>query len=129
LFVHPREGISVVKAVNISTKAKTINTLLKKAQRGAPILSSPEEQEFILAEVDDFNREIELTRQNKFFFFTKLSTSVLRKFFNSAFIGQEDNSPQKRGGRGVNNIDQKILRTLRLRGDIAFCVLVTATPR
>ena len=54
-----------MKTVNISTKAKTINSLLKKAQKGALILGSPEGQEFILAEVDDFDREIELTRQNK----------------------------------------------------------------
>ena len=54
-----------MKTVNISTKAKTINLLLKKAQRGGLILRSPEGQEFILAEIDDFNREIELTRQNK----------------------------------------------------------------
>jgi hypothetical protein len=54
-----------MKTVNVSTKAKTINSLLKKAQKGALILRSPEGQEFILAEVDDFNREIELTRQNK----------------------------------------------------------------
>lgn len=29
------------------------------------ILRSPDGREFILAEVDDFDREIELTRQNK----------------------------------------------------------------
>ena len=61
----PREGISAMKTVNISTKAKTINLLLRKAQRGGLILRSPEGQEFILAEIDDFNREIEFTRQNK----------------------------------------------------------------
>ena len=54
-----------MRTVNISTKAKTISLLLKKAQRGGLILRSPEGHEFILAEVDDFNREIELTRQNK----------------------------------------------------------------
>ena len=54
-----------MKTVNISTKAKTINSLLKKAQKGAIVLRSPKGQEFILAEVDEFNREIKLTRQNK----------------------------------------------------------------
>ena len=54
-----------MKTVNIPTQAKTITSLLKKAQRGGLILRSPEGQEFILAEIDDFNREIELTRQNK----------------------------------------------------------------
>jgi hypothetical protein len=54
-----------MRKVNVSTKEKTINSLLKKAQRGGLILRSPEGQEFILAEISDFNREIELTRQNK----------------------------------------------------------------
>ena len=54
-----------MRTVNVSTKEKTINSLLKKAQRGGLILRSPGGQEFILAEINDFNREIELTRQNK----------------------------------------------------------------
>jgi hypothetical protein len=54
-----------MKTVNIPTQAKTITALLKKAQGGGLILRSPKGQEFILAEIDDFNREIELTRQNK----------------------------------------------------------------
>ena len=54
-----------MRTVNVSTKEKTINSLLRKAQRGGLILRSSEGQEFILAEICDFNREIELTRQNK----------------------------------------------------------------
>lgn len=54
-----------MKTVNIPTQAKTVTSLLKKAQRGGLILRSPGGQEFILAEIDDFNREIELTGQNK----------------------------------------------------------------
>ena len=54
-----------MRTVNVSTKEKTINTLLKKAQRGGLILRSPGGQEFILAEINDFNRKIKLTRQNK----------------------------------------------------------------
>jgi hypothetical protein len=54
-----------MKTVNVSTKSKTVTTLLKKAKKGGLILRSPEGNEFILAEIDDFNREIELTRQNK----------------------------------------------------------------
>ena len=54
-----------MRTVNVSAKEKTINSLLRKAQRGALILRSPEGEEFILAEISDFNREIELTRQNK----------------------------------------------------------------
>jgi len=41
------------------------NALLKRARRENVILRSPEGEEFILAEVGDFNREIELTRQNR----------------------------------------------------------------
>jgi len=54
-----------MRTVNVSIKAKTINSLLTKATREALILRSPKGQEFILAEIDDFNREIELTRHNK----------------------------------------------------------------
>ena len=54
-----------MRKVNVSTKEKTINSLLKKAQKGGLILRSAEGQEFVLAEINDFNREIELTRQNK----------------------------------------------------------------
>ena len=54
-----------MRTVNVSAKEKTINSLLKKAQKGGLILRSPEGQEFILAEIRDFSREIELTRQNK----------------------------------------------------------------
>jgi len=44
---------------------RTLVTLLKQAQRGGLILRSPDGHEFVLAEIDDFNREIELTRKNK----------------------------------------------------------------
>lgn len=54
-----------MKTVAISPRAKTIATLLKRARQGGLILRSPEGDEFILAEIDDFNREIELTRKNK----------------------------------------------------------------
>jgi len=54
-----------MRTVNVSAKEKTINSLLRKAQRGGLILRSSEGQEFILAEISDFNREIELTRRNK----------------------------------------------------------------
>ena len=54
-----------MKTVNISAREKTINTLLKEAQKGGLILRSVDGHEFILAEIDDFDREIELTRQNQ----------------------------------------------------------------
>jgi len=54
-----------MKTVTISPRAKTVTTLLKRAERGGLILRSPDGHEFILAEIDDFDREIELTRRNK----------------------------------------------------------------
>jgi hypothetical protein len=54
-----------MKTVNVSSKAKTVNILLKKARKEGLILRSADGNEFILAEIDDFNREIELTRRNK----------------------------------------------------------------
>ena len=54
-----------MRTISISSRAKALNALLKRAQRGGLILRSPDGHEFILAEIDDFNREIELTRQNK----------------------------------------------------------------
>ena len=54
-----------MKTIKVSRQARTLNALLKRARRENVILRSPEGDEFILAEIDDFNREIELTRQNK----------------------------------------------------------------
>ncbi len=54
-----------MKTIAISRRAKTVNALLKRARRENVILRSPDGNEFILAEIEDFNREIELTRQNK----------------------------------------------------------------
>ena len=54
-----------MKTVTVSKRSRGINALLKQARRQNLILRSPEGREFILAELDDFDREIELTRQNK----------------------------------------------------------------
>ena len=54
-----------MKTVTISPRAKTLTTLLERAKRGGLILRYPDGHEFILAEIDDFNREIELTRKNR----------------------------------------------------------------
>jgi hypothetical protein len=54
-----------MKTVTVSKRSRGINALLKEARRQNLILRSPEGHEFILAELDDFDREIELTRQNK----------------------------------------------------------------
>ena len=47
-----------MKTVTISRRAKGINALLKKARRQNLIVRSPDGHEFVLAEVDDFNREM-----------------------------------------------------------------------
>ena len=54
-----------MKTIKVSRQAKTVNALLKRARHENVILRSAEGNEFILAEIDDFSREIELTRQNK----------------------------------------------------------------
>lgn len=53
-----------MKTSTISRRARSVNAPLKRARRENIILRSPEGEEFILAEIDDFNREIELTRQS-----------------------------------------------------------------
>lgn len=54
-----------MKTVIVSKRARGVNALLRQARRQNLIVRSPDGHEFIVAEVDDFNREIELTRQNK----------------------------------------------------------------
>jgi hypothetical protein len=54
-----------MKTMISSGRTKSLITLLKRAQRGGLILRSPDGHEFVLAEIDDFNREIQLTRKNK----------------------------------------------------------------
>ncbi len=54
-----------MRTIKVSKRARTVNALLQRARRENVILRSAVGDEFILAEIDDFNREIELTRQNK----------------------------------------------------------------
>jgi hypothetical protein len=54
-----------MKTVTISPRSRSIRELLAQASQDNLILRAPDGREFILAEIDDFNREIELTRQNK----------------------------------------------------------------
>ena len=54
-----------MKTITISRRTRSVHALLRRARRENVILRSPEGQDFILAEVDDFNREIELARQNR----------------------------------------------------------------
>ena len=54
-----------MKTIAISRRARSVRALLKRAQRENVVLRSPDGDEFVLAEVHDFNREIELARQNR----------------------------------------------------------------
>lgn len=54
-----------MKTITISKLTKSINDLLKQARKENIILRTSDGSEFILAEIDDFDREIELTRQNR----------------------------------------------------------------
>ncbi len=54
-----------MRTISISRRSRSVSALLKRARRENVILRLPEGEEFILAEVDDFNREIELARQDK----------------------------------------------------------------
>ncbi|MGO9274717.1 MAG: hypothetical protein ACLQOO_31570 [Terriglobia bacterium] len=58
-------GNQLMKTISISRRTKSVNALLKRARRENIILRSPEGEEFVLAELNDFDREIELTRQNR----------------------------------------------------------------
>lgn len=54
-----------MKTVSVTRRAKSVQALLRQALKQNLILRSPDGHEFILAEVDDFGLEIELTRRNK----------------------------------------------------------------
>ena len=54
-----------MKTIPVSKRSREINVLLKHARRENVILRSADGGEFLLAELDDFDREIELIRGNK----------------------------------------------------------------
>jgi GH43 family beta-xylosidase len=54
-----------MRTIKIPASAKEVNSLLEQARQENLILKSADGYEFVLAEIDDFDREIELTRQNK----------------------------------------------------------------
>jgi hypothetical protein len=56
-----------MRTVLVSPHDRSINALLAQAEKENLIVRSPDGREFILAEMDDFDREIELTRQNQSF--------------------------------------------------------------
>jgi hypothetical protein len=54
-----------MKTVTISANDNILIELLRQALQEGLILRDLEGREFIVAEIDSFDREIELTRQNK----------------------------------------------------------------
>ena len=54
-----------MKTIPVSKQSRGINVLLKRARRENVILRSADGGEFLLAELDDFDREISLARGNK----------------------------------------------------------------
>ena len=53
-----------MKTIEVTRRSRHLSQLLAKAQRENLILRSPTGAEFILAELNDFDREIELQREN-----------------------------------------------------------------
>ena len=54
-----------MKTVKVTLRSRVLKALLMQARRANLILRDPDGREFILAEINDFDREIELTRKNK----------------------------------------------------------------
>lgn len=54
-----------MKVITVSPQAKALNALLEQARQENIVLRTPDGTEFVLAEIDDFEREIALTRQNE----------------------------------------------------------------
>ena len=53
-----------MRTIAVPSRARALTALLKRARKENIILRAVDGHEFVLAEIDDFNREIELTRQN-----------------------------------------------------------------
>jgi hypothetical protein len=53
-----------MKIINVSPHSRSIKHLIEQASTENIILRAPDGREFVLAEIDDFDREIELARQS-----------------------------------------------------------------
>lgn len=56
-----------MKTVDLSVNLPSVADLLQVARRESVVLRSPEGEEFFLALIDDFTREVESLRQNEKF--------------------------------------------------------------
>ena len=53
-----------MKTIDLTTQSPSVEELLHLATEGNLILKTSDGKEFVLAEVDDFDKEIALVRQN-----------------------------------------------------------------
>ena len=53
-----------MRTLDVSAERLSVKELLELASDENVILTTPEGREFILAEIDDFDRELELIREN-----------------------------------------------------------------
>jgi hypothetical protein len=53
-----------MKTLDVSEELRSVKELLELATEGNVMLRTSEGREFILAEIDDFDRELELIRQS-----------------------------------------------------------------
>ena len=53
-----------MKRISVSSKSRVLNGLLKRALKENIIIRARDGHEFVLAEIEDFNQEIELIRRN-----------------------------------------------------------------
>jgi hypothetical protein len=56
--------MAALKTISVSARSKALAGLLEAARKGAVILRDAEGREYILAELDDFDREIRLARED-----------------------------------------------------------------
>ena len=54
-----------MKTIDVSRRAQALNKVLRQARQENLILRTADGTEFVVAEIDDFDRELELTRENK----------------------------------------------------------------
>lgn len=55
-----------MKTISVSKTSRKLQALLKQAAHDKGlVLQTPDGREFLLAEVDQFDREVQLTRENK----------------------------------------------------------------
>ena len=53
-----------MKTVSVNSRSRVLNGLLRQAVEENLVLRAPDGREFVLAEIDDFRREIEVTRES-----------------------------------------------------------------